>query len=193
MMQQYICWILGQSGSAMMTYVQEYIDPHVPRPTKGDMEVSKKMPTFVLRYMKLPDNYLYFAFCMSHVIGDGSTYYMLLEEFNAILTQKTPLPLTRWETDVGTSFNFTHQTTSPIFWLSMIASIVIYKLFGLPETWCTFLSKAKINKKKKELLPSPKDGIEYLSTNDIVTAALWRTVVPQLSSLSPFGGRQKAQ
>lgn len=81
--------MLDRNDSVALTnYVQTYIEPHIPRSKKGSEEIANKLPIFGVHIMRLPDGHVYYAPRLSHVVGDGTTYYQLLEELNAILYRK---------------------------------------------------------------------------------------------------------
>jgi hypothetical protein len=176
------------SSKLMMDYVKAFIEPHVPAVVRGKDEIEQKLPVFGIHIMVLPDGYIYYAPRLSHMVGDGRTYYMLLEELNALFAKKTttgrttttttptlPKPIV-WESNAAAQFDFSHELGKLRYWFGIFAAIMVYKVCGFAKTQTLFLSKEKIDKKKNELAKNNKrgggGGPHYLSTNDIVTAAL---------------------
>ncbi|CAB9531318.1 expressed unknown protein [Seminavis robusta] len=174
--------------------VQTHLEPLIPPSQPGNDELAQQKQLFSIYVLELEEGYFYYAYRFSHAIGDGVTYYKVMEELNSIYKLQLTgghqedesailPPAIQWESRSAITFDFTHQALSIPFWISIISMAIVSAIFGMPKTQKIFLSQDKINAKKKELL-AHNDGtanagvdLPYLSTNDVVTAAICEATV----------------
>jgi len=126
--------------------------------------------------MDFGDGVAAYSIKMSHAIGDGTTYFQLVSQISSYMNGRTPAKI-----DWDNPLKATHEIYPETF-----SERDYERSYGLPFGWgllknlrtlgkrkCTYLllSKDKIARKKKALR-SDDTGIEAVSANDIIMAAL---------------------
>lgn len=180
---------LGQTE--LIRFMDEHLAPLLPRAESVMESVKSGNPLFGVDLITLPDEYACYAMRLSHCVGDGVTYYKIMNEINhyfnypvvddenannnAVKTKDPPTALDWTAPDIAT-----HE-----IWPSRYSKADVQKAYGFPfllgllRNICKIgeqtkdyivLSKAKIEVKKKEMVDKLQHG--HLSSNDVITAAL---------------------
>lgn len=178
------------SAMEMIHFMDEYLAPLV-RPAESVIEsVDSGNPLFQIDLITLPGGYACYAMRLSHCVGDGVTYYNLMNEINHYFnhprnvdqddsteTNEVPPPVSLDWTAPAIA---THE-----IWPSRYSKADVQKAYGFPfllgllrNVWTIqrqnkdylVLSKAKIEAKKRALVDKSQHG--HLSSNDVITAAL---------------------
>jgi hypothetical protein len=166
----------GISDSNLLEYMDQYVVPLV-EPLENVGEVIKEgKPQFQMELIELPDNHAVYVMRLSHCVGDGITYYHLMQQLNAAFHSKEPKPYIDWDD----SSIATHEIYSPEF-----NACDFYTSYGLPfmvgatrnildmesrPPGYLLISSAEVQSKRKELCDSSKH--RFLSANDVITASL---------------------
>uniref|UniRef100_A0A7S3KVX1 Diacylglycerol O-acyltransferase n=1 Tax=Amphora coffeiformis TaxID=265554 RepID=A0A7S3KVX1_9STRA len=183
------------SPKELIHFMDQNLSPLVP-PAESVIESTQSgNPLFQIDLITLPaGGYACYAMRLSHCVGDGVTYYNLMNEINHFFhhpqrqvvddddddvdKHHDPPPLLHWTApDIAT-----HE-----IWPSRYSSVDVQKAYGFPfllgllrNVWhmeqrqkkdYLVLSKAKIEVQKRALVDKTQHG--HLSSNDIITAAVY--------------------
>ena len=162
--------------SEPLDFMDEYIAPLVPSASSTFGSIKDQKPLFRIDVIQLPNNYACYAMTLSHCVGDGVTYYNLMEEINRNMNKMKPHHELVWshpsienhevfperfsKLDTEISYGFP-------FFIGLVRNM-IFRMKNQRKSYI-FLDKNKIEAKKKGL---QELGCGHLSDNDIITAAL---------------------
>ena len=143
----------------------------------GNTEVKKKSALFSFTLFVLTESIICYKMSLSHLIGDASTYYCLVDQMNSAL-KKEPLQLINWDNPLAKTCGILPDQSSERDRYRMAgAPMLISVLRNLPSLPFRkanhfFLDQQGIDEKKLSLVN--KNQHDFLSTNDIVMSALCR-------------------
>ncbi len=164
--------------SEILAFMDTVISPIVPKAETVIESISNRSPLFGIDLVYLGDGYACYVVKMSHCVGDGVTYFKIMQQIDWYFNKKGPLKpnlLIDWSNEAIA----THEIYPDKF--SRIDAQIMY---GLPfllgllkNTWNInkqmkgyfILSKEKILKKKSYYIDIYQGNV---SSNDIITAAL---------------------
>jgi hypothetical protein len=141
-------------------------------------QIQKRLPLFSATLILLPDNHAIYSMKMSHAVGDGVTFFMLLKQLSFLMSELEVHPI-NWDHPQKSTHELYPSTTSR--W-------DIGLLYGAPfmigaaknvltqrdrQVTTLLLDKQKINSKKHEL--RRQLACDDVSSNDVITAALCRS------------------
>ena len=167
-----------QHGPAMakIEFIKKHLAPLLPKLKTVEEEAKASSPVFQVYLMTLPEEHLFYSVRMSHAVGDASTYYQILNQISHLLIKgANDLPHINWEAPAHKgSKEFFQDHLSPrdvsrAYGIPFVLGILPRAIMGTKRYSYIMLSRSKINQKKDEL-KSPDE--EYLTTNDIILAAL---------------------
>jgi hypothetical protein len=166
----------GLSDSKLLEYMDRYVTPLVePLENVGEL-IKDAKPMFQMELIELPDNHAVYVMRLSHCVGDGITYYHLMQQLNAAFHSKEPKPYIDWD-DSSTAtheiycpefneFDFQTSYGLPFF---VGATRNILDMESRPPGYL-IMSNDEVQSKRKELCDSSKH--RFLSANDVITASL---------------------
>mmetsp|Transcript_17356 Transcript_17356/g.20076 ORF Transcript_17356/g.20076 Transcript_17356/m.20076 type:complete len:483 (-) Transcript_17356:76-1524(-) len=164
------------NATQILKFMDDNLAPVVPKADSVLESITNGFPLFSIDLIHLPNGYACYVVKMSHCVGDGVTYYNIMDEINH-------------------NFNHHKHKKRPIDWSNeAISQHEVYperfssrdtqRMYGFPfflgllrNFWnirkqkkgYLLLSKKKIEEKKKELSAV---GHGRISSNDIITTAL---------------------
>ncbi|CAK9041762.1 unnamed protein product [Durusdinium trenchii] len=151
------------------------LEQHFTPPGTALTTVKNGTQVFLVELMTFPEPFVCFVIHLSHLVGDAKTLYDLVGQLNAFLAKQTPNTLD-WESPVRQSFELLplslkdRQKVSTWGFFGWLAQLICGPL---RQNHVLLLSKQQIAK-EKESRKAPK--VEFLSSNDIITAALSRAI-----------------
>ena len=173
---------LRQDPIELLNAVKEHGFPVLEDSELTSDQIRRHRPLFATTVVCLPNNYAIYAMKVSHAVGDGVTFMMLLKQLSLLMSGKDVPPI-----DWGHPQKETHELYprdfSPHdiecmygapFMLGAAQNIIKQEVLKQKSSQRTanvlFFDKHKVNNKKKQLrveLDCPD-----LSANDVITAAL---------------------
>ena len=155
-------------------FMEKIILPHCKR-GKSKSEVKNKSPLFSFTVFILTENIICYKMDMSHIIGDASTYYALMDQINSTFANEPINPI-NWDNPLARSSGiFPDRCSERDKYRMMGFPLFISVLRNLPKSPFRrhkhFLIDQEIAEEKKlSLVDTSKH--KFLSTNDIIMAAL---------------------
>ena len=157
----------------ILNFMDEFLAPIVPKTMSVIESIQSSAPLFGIDVIQLPHDYACYAVSMSHCVGDGVTYYNIMEEIDQILRDRV-----------------NHR--DPIVWHprphevfpQRFTSRDVWRSYGFPFVLGLLKNTVNMNKQRKSYIIVDKEKVElkrkelsearngYLSHNDIITAAL---------------------
>ena len=143
----------------------------------GRSEVKNKSPLFSFTLFALTESIICYKMSLSHLIGDGSTYYALMDQVNSALN-KEPIEPIHWDNPLAKTCGVlpdqcserdrSRRTGLPIL------MCLLRNLPSVPfrKRKCFFFDQKAIDEKKLSLVNRKQH--DFLSTNDIIMSALCR-------------------
>ena len=163
----------------VLHFMDEFLAPIVSPAEFVIESIESGGPLFGIDVIKLPHDYACYVVRMSHCVGDGSTYYHIMEEINRALNHKASHPKAHaplvWSHPAIASHEVFPERFSP---RDTEISYGVPVFLGLLKNYATMkerkkayiiIDKHKVEQKRKELAIA---GNGYLSANDIITSAL---------------------
>ena len=143
----------------------------------GRSEVKNKSPLFSFTLFTLTGSIICYKMSLSHLIGDASTYYALMDQVNSALKTE-PLEPINWDNPFAKTSGILPDQCSERDRYRMtgmpILMCVLRNLPSLPfrKAKCFFFDQKAIDEKKLSLVNRTQH--DFLSTNDIIMSALCR-------------------
>jgi hypothetical protein len=170
------------TDSEILDYMQRDI---IPLFTKCDLtaaQIKNKSPLFSVELIKLPNNYAVWSMKLSHCLGDGVTFFMLLKEISMLISGQEPPPM-----DWTVPCKATHELFPPTY-----SARDVHIAYGPPfiigaarnvltqpkrSVSMFLLNKHRISAEKRRIrIRQQSKGIDdekcNVSSNDIITSAL---------------------
>ena len=167
-----------ESDEENIQFIKDTIVPLVKHQGgTGKSEISNQSPLFSFTLFTLTDTIVCYKMSLSHLIGDASTYYDLMDQVDSILNRRkvkpinwnNPLAKTSTVTPDDSSERDIYRTTGPPLMLTVVRNLPSLP-FRKPK--CIFFDQNAVNEKKRRLVNKARN--EFLSTNDIVMSAICR-------------------
>lgn len=164
--------------SKILDFMDTFISPLVPKTDSVIESISNQSPLFGVDLIILGNGYACYVVKMSHCVGDGVTYFNVIDEINHFFNQNSRKM--RIESIDWTNEKISHHEIFPERFSSRDTQI----MYGIPfllgllkNTWNIhkqkkgyfLLCKKKVQMKKKFYLESHQTNV---SANDIITTAL---------------------
>jgi len=161
--------------------VQKEIEPLFEQYSIGDgvRQLESGGPVFRVIVMKLAEDLVAYAVEMSHSLGDGNTYYETINLMNCGMND-LPLPQLEWKVAeecvvVPSVYTPEDKAVALQEWLpAFIEKCNIYGAGkpGARVTTTRLVDPANLKALKARYMPlAQSQGVEFLSSNDIITAA----------------------
>eukprot|EP00438_Fugacium_kawagutii_P029643 Skav206951 [mRNA] locus=scaffold6419:17837:18514:- [translate_table: standard] len=151
------------------------LEQHFTDPGSAMNTIKTGCQVFLVELMTFPEPYVCFVIHMSHLVGDAKTLYDIVGQLNATLAGRAITALD-WECPARNSFELLPLS------LKDRQTVINYGCFGwlgqllfgpARQNHVSLLSKSLIQQEKEKLKTSKSD---YLSSNDIITSALSRSI-----------------
>lgn len=159
----------------ILHFMDDFLAPVVPKILSTYESIQQKTPLFSMHIIQLPNNYACYVMALSHCVGDGVTYYNIMDEIHREMNQLNSHTDLVWshpdianheifpdrfsQRDATFSYGFP-------FFLGLLKNFVNLKK---RKKSYIILDKHKVRDKRDELLAL---GEGHLSDNDVITAAL---------------------
>jgi len=160
----------------ILHFMDDFLAPVVPKTLSTYESIQQKAPLFGVDIIQLPNNYACYVMTLSHCVGDGVTYYNVMDEIHREMNQLNSHKDLVWShpdianhevfpdrfspRDASISYGFP-------FFLGLLKNFVNMKK---QQKSYIILDKNKVRDKKDDLLALGDEV--HLSDNDVITAAL---------------------
>ena len=165
----------SMNETEIIHFMDDFLAPIVPEALSTYESIQNQAALFGVYVIQLPNDYACYVMTMSHCIGDGVTYYNIMDEINREMNQQKRDNELDWSHPYIANHEIFPDRLSPRdveysygfpFFLGLLKNAVNMKK---QEMSYIFLDKHKIDVKKQELSGL---GEGHLSDNDVITAAL---------------------
>lgn len=164
--------------SAILAFMDKFIAPMIPKAESVIESISTQSPLFCVDLIFLGNDYVCYVVKMSHCIGDGVTYFKIMDQINNYFNhngRKKHFDSIDWTNDAIPQHEIFPKTFSKRDTHIMYG--IPFLLGLLKNTWNIkkqrkgyfILCKKKIQEKKKHYIKLFQSNV---STNDIITSAL---------------------
>ena len=171
---------------ARCSYCQDILGPLVP--SLGSPMQQKKFggPLFNVTLIELPGNRAAYSVSLSHIVGDGWTYYALIDQLDCLVNGRPLEPLV-WD-DLGISLRSIQFDSSwsnrDKFLIMMIPSQILKVLYNMVFGKRQHSHILEVNGDSMAMLKESSRGTAaFVSTNDIVTAAIYEVMRDDIAHL----------
>lgn len=154
---------------------------------QGHEALASGSPLFSVSVVLLPNNFACLCVQLSHILGDGFTYYRVCAQLNAAVNG-LPMPPIHWipapkSAVIAPHFDATDEYKALKSWEGgFVEKLKTHK----PKVNVTVLDSAALQTLKTEYTSHAAGAVEYLSTNDIIVAGLNEvTEAPMSGSMLP--------
>ena len=157
---------------ARCSYCQDVLGPLVPNLGNPTQQKSSGGPLFNVSIIELPDHRAAYSVSLSRIVGDGWTYYALIDQLNCLINGNALEPLTWDFPDVSKEVDRSDRDkfrTSKL----MIPAIVSKMVTGARRK-SQFIEIMDPDA-MKVLKSTSRGDAAFVSTNDVVTAAVYET------------------
>ena len=158
---------------ARCSYCQDVLGPLVPSLGNPTQQKSSGGPLFNVTLIELPDQRSAYSVSLSHIVGDGWTYYAIIDQLDCLVNDRPLEPLV-WD-DPGVSREIDHWSDRDKFRTSklpMPAFIcrLLYNFItgGRPSQFLEVIPSDAMAELKK----ASRGTAAFVSTNDVITAAV---------------------
>ena len=165
---------IGLNVTKLLAYVDDHLTPLIKRSEFVSELIKYRSPLFSIDIVTLPDNYACYVLKMAHCVGDGHTYYNIMNQISSILNNQ-PIKEINWtHPEIPTHeiypSTFSQCDIQKSYGLPFMlgASINLFQLYKQKKGYFV-LSKKKIQEKQIDLASNTKN---HLTANDIITSAL---------------------
>ena len=158
---------------ARCNYCQDVLGPLAPNLGSPTQQKSSGGPLFNVTLIELPGHRAAYSVSLSRIVGDGWTYYALIDQLNCLINGKALEPLTWDEPNVSKEVD--HWSDRDKFRTSklMIPAAISKMVTGARRT-SQFIEI--VDHEVISVLKSASRGdAAFVSTNDVVTAAVYET------------------
>ena len=164
-----------------ITAIQAEIEPLYVSLGVSLEQIKTGSKLFSTTVCTLPNSHACYLIQMSHMIGDGATYYMIMAQLQALLEGAvgiSKIPKYRWISSPDNIEGSPFYTEEDVFrerkiWRSGFMKLA---LAGPPRTSSILVvNSSKISELKPGLVTAAAGArypVDFLSTNDVLTAAL---------------------
>jgi len=179
--------IEGLANSELIDFIEKNIVPFIAEkqmassgsrsPVKSNANVADEikhgLPLFEANLFHFGQSKCAYHISMSHALGDATTYYMLVDQISCLL-KGDDVSRINWDNP--------HTTSHELYAPNLDKSDMIKAKYGTPigiiwkmitggsrKSNLIFIDSRAIQKKKDEMVGA---GNDYLSSNDIITAAI---------------------
>lgn len=166
----------SMNETEVLQFMDDFLVPIVPKPLSVIESIQTGSPLFRMDVIQLPNDVACYIMTMSHCIGDGVTYYNVMDEIRREMKENSHQgkEIVWSHSDIANHEIFPkHFSKRDIefayggpFFLGLLKNV-----FNMDKQQKSYiiLDKHRIAQKKKKLT---SDGQGHLSDNDIITAAL---------------------
>jgi len=170
---------------ARCSYCQDVLGPLVPDLGTTIQQKASGGPLFNVSIIKLPDHRAAYAVSLSHIVGDGWTYYALIDQLDCLVNEKTLEPLV-WD-DPGLSREIDYWSERDKFrasklWLPALMCRMFYNY--LTDGKSFQLIEVIDSGAMAELKKASRGTAAFVSTNDVVTAAVYEIFDNKLAMMA---------
>jgi hypothetical protein len=156
---------------SMQTFIEPMFEPFT---LSTDMASGK--PLFRCTVMTLSPGDVCFCIELSHIIGDGATYYRMCDHINTAINGGV-VPQTMWKPagkDVGVPTHFSEEDAFTLAGGWVPAFLERKANEPARESLLNVLNSAAILALKPKLLAAagPSSGVKFLSSNDVIVAGV---------------------
>lgn len=174
------CPLIGSLDLKQKLHFLQSLESNFTDPGNALFTVKSGCQVFLVELMTFPEPYVCFVIHLSHLVGDAKTKYDIVSQLNAILKGQ-PLPVKLdWESPARSNFELLPMSLKD---RQKVANFGCFgwlgQLFFGPkrENHVTLLSKNQIEKEKEKYGKQPNGkGASFVSSNDVITAALTRAI-----------------
>ena len=153
------------STQERVTLMQAVLVHHFRNTSSGVEELANVLPLFQLEVLTLPAGMACICLSISHMLVDGPAYHTVVQLISDALQEKDITPM-NWEI-VDQQF---HTKYGELLWLPCcLMELAKRKFTGFKRPTSLFIVDAE---KCTDLKKSLKRDSSYLSTNDVVVAAM---------------------
>jgi hypothetical protein len=155
---------------------------------KGSKLINKPAPVTritIVPDVNCPEEGFALIFSISHIAADGQTYYQILNSLSTAGTIQ-PLQATRIQ---KASEKVAHAVGKKeygfLFSVPMICNVLKGMVFSKKAACFAFyVDPDKVKKAKAEVTANPTEGVDFISTNDILTSSFARTIRARLCMMA---------
>ena len=169
---------------ARCSYCQDVLGPLVPNLGHLLQQKSSGEPLFNVSIIELPGKQAAYAVCLSQIVGDGWTYYELIDQLNC-LTNERPLKPLIWD-DPGVSREIDHLSDRDKFRASKLwfAAFICKLLYNYLTAGKPFQIVEVIDLDAMAAVKEASRGTAaFVSTNDVLTAAVYEIFDNKLTGM----------
>ena len=158
---------------ARCSYCQDVLGPLVPNLGNPTQQKSSGGPLFNVTLIELPDQRAAYSVSLSRIVGDSWTYYALIDQLNSLINDKALEPLTWDEPNVSKEVD--HWSDRDKFRSSkLMIPAIVSKMVTSARRKSQFIEI--VDPEAISVLKSASRGdAAFVSTNDVVTAAVYET------------------
>jgi len=174
------CPLIGSLDLKQKLHFLQSLESSFADPGNALFTVKSGCQVFLVELMTFPEPYVCFVIHLSHLVGDAKTKYDIVSQLNAILKGQ-PLPVKLdWESPARSNFELLPMSLKD---RQKVANFGCFGWLGQfffgpkRENHVTLLSKNQIEKEKEKYGQQPNGkGASFVSSNDVITAALTRAI-----------------
>jgi hypothetical protein len=164
----------SMSSQEKVIHLEKNILPLIQCLGTGEFQLKNKSRVFHCRVIEFENDLVAISIQMSHSIGDGATLFGVIDLIKFAMMDQDVVAL-NWTSDLGKAFNGLGDNKGPppskLAKVCFILGMINLAIFGPKRsTRNVLVSKAKIGDMKKNL---KNEKVEYLSSNDVLTAAIF--------------------
>ena len=158
---------------ARCSYCQDVLGPLVPNLGNPTQQKSSGGPLFNVTLIELPGHRAAYSVSLSRIVGDSWTYYALIDQLNSLINDKALEPLTWDEPNVSKEVD--HWSDRDKFRSSkLMIPAIVSKMVTSARRKSQFIEI--VDPEAISVLKSASRGdAAFVSTNDVVTAAVYET------------------
>lgn len=157
----------------------------------GQKNIDEGNELFRVILMKLPDNHMAHVIEMSHLIGDGSTYYKICKQLDCAMKGK-PITELQWvpsndKVAWPATYNDEDRALAASGWLPGFVEKIGFYAPGSPDArkaTVNVINPHAIAKLKEEYAEAAQAmGAPFLSTNDLITAGVCEVTEHEIAGM----------
>ena len=170
---------------ARCSYCQDAFGHLVPDLGTTIQQKATGGPLFNVSIIELPGHRAAYAVSLSHIVGDGWTYYALIDQLDCLVNERMLEPLV-WD-DPGVSREIDNWSDRDKFrasklWLPALICRMLfnYLMGGKSFQFIDVIDSSAMEKLKK----ASRGTAAFVSTNDVVTAAMYEIFDDKLALMA---------
>mmetsp|Transcript_7286 Transcript_7286/g.13831 ORF Transcript_7286/g.13831 Transcript_7286/m.13831 type:complete len:484 (+) Transcript_7286:88-1539(+) len=166
----------SMSETDILHFMDDFLAPIVPKPKSVIESIQSGAPLFRIDLIQLPNDIACYVMTMSHCIGDGVTYYNIMDEIHHEMRhdRKHEKKIIWSHPDIANHEIFPRRFSNKDveiayggpFFLGLLKNVVD---MDQQKKSYIILDKDKVSQKKKEFA---ENGQGHVSDNDVITVAL---------------------